>query len=123
MCPYNGSYGNKFGLGAFRCGGKRPIGRALLVSTAAAYNGRCVKAGVGIAANVGDKLDNSGDLGLHGGGRARFITMSSAILSRFIFSDAILEGLMVGEMGEVGDRGCILWIPDTSTPSSLMMML
>jgi hypothetical protein len=82
-----------------------------------------MKAGVSITANVGDELNNSGDLGLYGGGRARFITTSGAIPPHFIFSGAILEGLMVGEMGEVGDRGCISQIPNTSTPSSLTMML
>jgi hypothetical protein len=94
-------------LGAFRYEGKRPIGRALLVGVAAAYNGRCMKAGVGIAANIGDESDDSRDLGLYEGGMARFITTSDAIPPRFIFSGAVLEGLMVGEMGEVGDRGCI----------------
>jgi hypothetical protein len=82
-----------------------------------------VKAGVGVAANVGDDSDDSGDLGLYGGGGAGFITTSGAIPPRFIFSGAVLEGLMVDEMGEVGDRGCVPRIPGTSTPSSLTMML
>ena len=123
MCPYNGSYGDKFGLGAFGCGGKRPVGRALLVGAAAACDGRCMKANVGIAANVGDESDDSGDLGLNGGGGAGFIITSGAIPPRFIFFGAVLEGLTVVEMGDVGDRGCVPRIPDTSTPSSLMMML
>jgi hypothetical protein len=80
-------------LGAFRCRGKRPIGRALLVGTAAACNSRYIKAGVGIIANIEDESDDSGDLGLHGGGRARFITMSSAILLCFIFLVLYLKGL------------------------------
>jgi hypothetical protein len=79
-----------------------------------------MKAGVGIAANVGDESDDSRDLGLYGGGGAGFITTSGAIPPRFIFSGAVLERLTVGEMGEVGDRGCV---PRISTPSSLTMML
>jgi len=65
-------------------------------------------AGVDVAANVGDDLDdNNGDLGLCGGGGAGFTTMSGAIPPCFIFSGAVLEGLTVGEVGEVGERGCV----------------
>ena len=57
--------------------------------------------GVDVAANVGDDSDDNGDLGLYGGGGAGFITTSGAIPPRFIFSGAVLEGLTVGEVGEV----------------------
>ena len=88
--------------------GKRLVGRMLPAGSSTVGNGRCVMAGVNVAANVGDDLDNNNrDLGLCGGGRAGFITTSGAIPPCFIFSGAVLKGLMVGEVGKVGERGCV----------------
>jgi len=77
--PYNGPCGDKFGFGACGCRGKRLLGRVLPASSAATCNSRCVMAGVGVGVAVGNESDDSGDLGLYGGGGAGFITMSSAI--------------------------------------------
>jgi len=52
-----------------------------ITGSAATCDGRCVMAGVSVGVAIGNELDDSGDLGLYGGGRAGFITMSSAIPS------------------------------------------
>ena len=80
-------------------------------------------AGVGVGAAVGNESDDSGDLGLYGGGGAGFITTSGVIPPCFIFSGVVLERLTVGEIGEVGERGCVPWIPGISPSSSLTMTL
>jgi len=95
----------------------------LPAGSAAACDGRCVMAGVGVGVAVGNESDDSGDLRLYGGGGAGFITTSGAIPPRFIFSGVVLERLTVGEIGEVGERGCVPWISGTSPSSPLTMIL
>jgi len=100
--PYKGPLGDKFGFGAFGCGGKRLVRGVLVTGSTTTGEGGHAMEGVEVAVNVGGESDDFGDLGVYGGGGVGFITTSGASPPCFIFSSVVLERLAGCEVGGGG---------------------